>query len=386
MRIALVRGPSLNLYEMQNIAPLATAFSFTAFSTSYAPDWKTPPLPLNVEYCFWPDSVVAAIPPVRRLFNGLSSRLFGISFHLWGLEEKLKDFPIIHTLETHNTYSYQAARVAERYGHSLLVTVWETIPKRGESHPLRTARKQYVRNRANAFIAVTERAAQMLRTEGVPSSKIHVIPMGIDQNHFSPKPQDTALRSSWDVKPGETVWLCVARLVAEKGIEDILEAMAQGPSTWRLVIVGSGPQRAFLEKRAKKLGIQARVVFAGSFAYARMPDVYASVDALILASRPMGWWEEQFGYCLVEAMACGLPIVATRSGAIPEVIGDAGLLAIPSIPSDLARNMQLLSEGRALRHDLSELAKKRAAAEFLNVGSAQKLAALYNQLGALSKP
>ena len=174
MRIALVRGPSLNPYEMQNEIPLLGKFSLTAFATTYAPEWDNR-LALPVERCFWPDTYLSSFPALRRLFNGACSRILGFSFQMRGLEDRLSGFSLVHTLETHTTYSFQAARAADRHGLPLIVTVWETIPGRGESHPLRAARKRFVRARADAFIAVTARAARMLEAEGVPADHVLLV-------------------------------------------------------------------------------------------------------------------------------------------------------------------------------------------------------------------
>ena len=377
MRIALVRGPSLNPYEMQNEVPLLTDFSLTAFATTYSPEWNARLPQLPVDYCFWPDSLLAGFPRARWLFNGLCSRALGISFYMQGLEARLANFSIIHTLETHNTYSYQAARAAEIYGKRLLVTVWETIPGRGESHPIRKARKHYVRARADAFIAVTPRAGKMLESEGVPASKIHVIPMGIDQAHFSPQAADETLRSSWNVRPAEFVWLCVSRLVSEKGIDDLLHAFARTPGLGRLVLVGRGPDQKHYEARATQLGIREQITFAGTYPYAQMPRIYASADALVLASRPTDWWEEQFGYCLIEAMACGKPVVATRSGAIPEVVAEAGLLCEAENPAQLGQTMKTLLSDNGLRRQVTQAGLMRAKNNFTHLGTAAKLSALY---------
>jgi len=356
------------------------AFSLTGFATTYSPEWNTRFPQLPVEYFPWPDYLLAPVPKVRWLFNGLCSRALGFSFYMPGLEKRLADFSVVHTLETHNTYSFQAAKAAERYGSRLVVTVWETIPGRGESHPLRTARKRFVRQRADAFIAVTPRTARMLEAEGVPASKIHIIPMGIDQTHFRPQPVDAGLRISWKASSADFVWLCVARLVPEKGIGDLLEAFALIKASARLVLVGRGPQQKIFEKLALKRGIRDRVTFAGAYPYAQMPAIYASADALVLPSRPTDWWEEQFGYCLVEAMACGKPVVAANSGAIPEVVGSAGMLVPPQNPLKLKQAMQEMMENSTLRKTLIHDGLARAQAEFTHYGTAEKIARLYTSL------
>ena len=112
---------------------------------------------------------------------------------------------------------------------------------------------------------------------------------------------------------------------------------APGGASPRLLVVGSGPEEARLRAYADELGLGDAVEFR-AVPYDEMPALYARASCMVLASlatasggfwlgdRPRFFWEEQFGLVLAEAMAAGLPIVASRSGAIPEVAGDSGFL------------------------------------------------------------
>ena len=142
--------------------------------------------------------------------------------------------------------------------------------------------------------------------------------------------------------------LSVGRLVWEKGHQDLLRAVAAigkgiaGPAVPgpAYSIVGDGPERSRLEAHARELGLAGSVEFR-SVSYDDMPRIYAEASCLVLPSLPdaacsLGpfgaprcFWEEQFGMVLAEAMAAGLPIVASSSGAIPEVTGGAGVLVPP---------------------------------------------------------
>src|SRR6185312_14053654 len=88
----------------------------------------------------------------------------------------------------------------------------------------------------------------------------------------------------------------------------------------------SGPEEEKLKRYAEELGVASHVAFVPTIPYAQMPARYAAASCLVLASLPVRAWEEQFGMVLVEAMAAGTPIVACATGAIPEVLGDAGTL------------------------------------------------------------
>jgi glycosyltransferase involved in cell wall biosynthesis len=129
--------------------------------------------------------------------------------------------------------------------------------------------------------------------------------------------------------------LSPGRLVWEKGHQDVLRALAllrrrgEAPPEARIVIVGAGEEGDRLRDYAGELGIEDAVEVREFVSYEEMPALYAQATCMVLASLPVWSWEEQFGMVLVEAMACGVPILASGSGAIPEVLGDSGLLFAP---------------------------------------------------------
>jgi alpha-maltose-1-phosphate synthase len=386
VKIALIRGPSLNPWEFQAFTPLPARFRVTAFANTYTPYWHDHPLPIPIIRCWSADSLAAPFGrQAVRYFNGMSSRLLGFSHYMVSLEEKLQGFHILHSNEVYNTFSYQAARAKVRYGNKLVETVWETLPHRGEAHPLRKHRKRIVMERTDRFFAMSEAARQMLITEGVAADRIRVVMPGIDCNHFAPRAPDPALRRLWSADQDSFVVLCVARLVAEKGIDDLLEAgqlllRSKGGKCVRIVLVGSGPERNRLSSKAENLGIAGAVVFFPTILYERMPFAYASADCLVLPSRATEMWEEQYGYALVEAMSAGRPVVSTRTGAIPEVVGDAGLLVPDRRPDLIAIALMQLIEDSKLREQLSQKGRERAVAQFSGSVAAQRLAAAYSEL------
>jgi len=114
----------------------------------------------------------------------------------------------------------------------------------------------------------------------------------------------------------------VGRFIEEKGVLDLLESIAKLGDEYHLVLVGAGPLEGQLIKRIQKLSIQARVRLIPPKSRDELAEIYASFDILVLPSRTGYFWKEQYGRVLVEAMACGVLVVGSRSGAIPVVIGD----------------------------------------------------------------
>ena len=133
-------------------------------------------------------------------------------------------------------------------------------------------------------------------------------------------------------------------------------ALIEDPSA-RVLLVGDGPERPALERKAERIGVGDRVRFLGFFSHDRVPAAMAHADVLVLPSV-----YEELGTVLLEAMWAGLPIVASRTGGIPDVIEDGvnGLLVPPGEPEVLARAIDRVLADRGLAYRLSEGAQARA--------------------------
>jgi glycosyltransferase involved in cell wall biosynthesis len=283
-------------------------------------------------------------------------RLGDVAMGLFGdrylrADEELAGADIVHAAELSFWFAGEAARRKDEHGYKLILTVWETIPFLS-SYRNRLARiyREQTLEATDLFLAATDRAREALLLEGVDDSRIEVCYPGIDTERFSraarPEPQ-----------PQEHVVISPGRLVWEKGHQDVMRALAAirrglvpapGDAQPRLLLVGSGFEEPRLRAYAEDLGIADAVEFS-SVPYDSMPDLYARASCMVLASlatasggfwlgdRPRFFWEEQFGLVLAEAIAAGLPILASRSGAIPEVAGDSASYFLPGDWMELAR-------------------------------------------------
>jgi glycosyltransferase involved in cell wall biosynthesis len=273
----------------------------------------------------------------------------------------------------------QAAALKPRLGFRLVMTVWETIPFLGA---YRNARTRPYRARALAqtdlFLAATERARRSLLLEGAPASHIRVCPPGVATDRFGDRAPRTLAAPPLILSPGRLVW--------EKGHQDVLRAVAllrRGllsgePANVRVCIVGTGPEESRLRAYAGELGIADAVEFRGFVPYDQMPATYAEAACVVLASLAIWSWEEQFGMVLAEAMAAGVPIVASSSGAIPEVTaGSARYFS----PGDWVTIAEILQEVLSTHAPLNE----QGVARYSLAAAANGLAAAYAEVLGLAE-
>jgi glycosyltransferase involved in cell wall biosynthesis len=173
-------------------------------------------------------------------------------------------------------------------------------------------------------------------------------------------------------------------LVPEKGVFDLLNAFAMLHRNVRkalLIIVGSGPSRirAQINRYILNLGIRSQVKFLGGLSYSLMPNVHNLADVLCLPSTETKTWEEQFGYALVEAMACGKPVVSTSTGSIPEIVKDSvtGILVNPNDPNMLKKSLEELILNERKRATFGERGRQWVLQKFEANKIAKQLADIY---------
>lgn len=217
---------------------------------------------------------------------------------------------------------------------------------------------------ASGISACNREAARIAEAKGF-GGRARVIPLGIDGSRFTPsdawaapaaKPGSSAAEASGSPEPIVVGFL--GRLVAEKGVLVLLDAVA-ADRRLRLRLGGAGPLAAELAERAARLGIADRVELVGAVAPDDVVDFYRSIDVLAVPSIATPSWTEQFGRVAAEAMACGVPVVSSDAGALPDVVGGAGLVVPAGDAGALATALAEAAGPR--RAELREAGIARAA-------------------------
>jgi glycosyltransferase involved in cell wall biosynthesis len=380
-KIAVVRGSELNRFEMQPYEALVRAgLDVVAVGSRRGNhDLSGLELPLRrVRTC----ASIDRLP--SRLRTVLERRGFD-SGRLLGLDRVTGDRSILHAAETFIGFSDQCASLASSTNKQLVLTCWENIPFRHDEVPHLAARKRRVIAAADAFVAVTQEAQDALLLEGACPLKISVVPAAVDLDRFSPGPRTTEVCERWRVPADAPVLLFVGRLIPEKGWEDLLLAFHQLRQSKQhadvhLVFVGTGPCARAIAAMASRLGIGRQVRVEPFMAYDELPSAYRAASAVVVPSRPTPYWAEQFGMVLVEAMASGRPVVTTRGGSIPGVVGDAAVMVEPYRPGQLMEALRGVLQSPALASDLARRGRARAETCFDAQIVARQLASIYESL------
>jgi glycosyltransferase involved in cell wall biosynthesis len=267
-------------------------------------------------------------------------------------------------------------RHAQRAGVPSLFFTWQNICK-CYPPPFNWIEKTSYRGSA-AAIAGSSEAKEVLQRKGF-RKWIWVIPQfGVDPQVFQ-RHGGEAIRQRFRIG-GNFLVGYVGRLVVEKGLTDVLAALAKLPSEIMLLIVGSGPEEQRLKRQSRALGVANRVIWKSSVLSTEVASYMSAFDVLVLPSRTVRSWKEQFGRVLVEAMACGTPPIGSDSGEIRNVIGDAGLLVPEAQPDRFMKAIRTLHENPHLRAELAVRGRDRVLRMFTHAQLARETSKVYKAL------
>ncbi|MCH7683243.1 MAG: glycosyltransferase family 4 protein [Gemmatimonadetes bacterium] len=310
--------------------------------------------------------------PVRRTLGTPAAALWDLS----ELKERLArgEIDVVQVEEEPWSLAARLAlRAARRHGVTSAIFTWQNIAGRPRWPLSILARKTL--QLADGWIAGNEAGKQLLARVSQSHTHPHplvVLPqLGVGVPEASSRPADEA---------GTLRIAFVGRLVEEKGVGDLIEAVAGLHSGWSLAVVGDGPARRKLEAQTRRLGVADRVSFRGAVPHAEVASLWPSIDVLALPSRTTPHWAEQFGHVLVEAMAHGVTVIGSSSGAIPEVIGDAGVVVPEGDEVALREALEQLATNRNTLRELAARGNERVRQLYTDDAIAERTIAFWKSL------
>ncbi|PVE20960.1 glycosyltransferase [Microvirga sp. KLBC 81] len=237
--------------------------------------------------------------------------------------------------------------------------------------------------RTDMVVAVSASLREhLVRRARIPASRVVTIINGIDTARFAPSGRSGILREALGIGPDVPLLGCVARLDPVKNHALLLEAMAllvrQVPDA-RLVLVGDGPLREALQERAEALGLGGKVLFAGTLA--DTAPAYRDLDLFVLPSVSEGT-----SISVLEAMASGIPVVATAVGGTPQLLdgGTCGTLVPSGDPAAMAEAIRRLLTDPVGRTRMARAARERVLEEFGHAAMVRAYEKLYRQVAGKS--
>jgi len=213
--------------------------------------------------------------------------------------------------------------------------------------------KLHVR-RADRVVATSAHSARCIADfYGVPGGRIRIVPEPIDLSRWTAA---LGARHAGERGVGVLSVLCVAHLYPRKNVSALLEAFARIDSNAMLRIAGTGPEAGALRRRAARPDLAGRVELLGHVSFDALVAEYRRADVFCLPSR-----QEGFGIVFLEAMAAGLPIVAARAAAVPELVvdGECGILVPPGDVEAFAAALERILSDEELRKRLGEGGRRR---------------------------
>lgn len=426
-------------YEMSYVRLIEDEFDLRIITTGESAIGGDPG---NVIRLDWPDSF-SRQGRQRSLLNGIYARALGRPYHLPGLGSALESVAHAHVAlssgarsstdssdtsragpaivqagEAASECSFQAARLKQRLGFRFFLTCSENQSILENHNAGQRERIHYVLSQADHAIAIPVQARDQLINAGFPSDRITVLGHGIDNTRFRPRADGVAgtdVTSLANRKPsgggnaivdrepiankelivnGDTlakrkltvdgnptvhrhsgpirVGYC-GRFRAEKGLCHLIRA-TDGLNL-DVLLAGDGPDRDALLTIA-----HPRVQFLPSRPYALIDSFYREIDIFVLPSVPMPGLVEQFGFVLLEAMASGIPVIASAVGGVPDVLGDAGILVPPGNESALRAAIAGLATDPERRADLGHRGVMRAQRLYRREDVAARLKRVYRQV------
>jgi glycosyltransferase involved in cell wall biosynthesis len=280
---------------------------------------------------------------------------FSKFIHVMLYDQKLKEilqqkWDLVHCWE--EPYIFAGGQIAW-WHDSHIPLVYKTDQSNSKKYiPPFNSIENFAMRKASGWICCGELGKEALANRSHYNIPMRLIPYGVDISYFYPdrKSRDqTRQLLGWDEKVPVVGFL--GRLVPEKGLDLLMNVLNRLSTPWRALFVGTGLMEPKLKKWADKFPERVRI--CTDVRHNDAPRYLNAMDILCAPSQTMPNWKEQFGRMLIEAFACGIPVIGSDSGEIPYVIGDAGLVVGEKDEEGWVKAIANLLENQALRQELS---------------------------------
>jgi glycosyltransferase involved in cell wall biosynthesis len=271
--------------------------------------------------------------------------------------------------EPYNLATWEALWYAKRRGIKTLFFSWQNLV-RAYPPPFSWGERWTLDTIDHALMG-TQSAADVWRAKGYRKPYTVIPQFGIDPDLFKPS-----------LKREERPFTIgfAGRLVPEKGVDVLLNAVKGLSGDFQVKIAGQGNERTALESLTKDLGLREKTEFLGQMPSTQLPHFYHGLDVLVIPSVSRPNWKEQFGRVIIEANGCGVPVIGSDCGAIPGLVGYGGLIfpegdsvRLQEILTDLMRNPER-------RYALGQAGREQVLRLYTHQGVARQTVAVYQSL------
>jgi len=358
MRVLIVGHAYAASYNrIDKLARLACIDQIDRLGVVIPNDWHDRMMNVARHYEQVPEDQLYDLFLLNPIFNGSQSKHL---YRPWLLNQVVQTFnpDLIHVeQELHDWLLGEVSLLNRWFWHQPIVSFgWENVDRRLD--PLTRVIRRFNSRSVDYFIGGNQEAVQLAKKWGY-TGQVTVIPQfDVDEKRF--RPIDVGRLAEELNVTGKFVVGFVGRYIHEKGIHTLISAIEQVVNStriadFRVILLSSMPPPQWLHERIQK--IQDKLIFLDQVPHEDFPRYMNLFDVLVLPSETQPDWKEQFGRVMIEAMACGVPVIGSSSGAIPEVIGNVGFVFPEGNANQLAHVLIELIDNPKVLTELAQRAR-----------------------------
>lgn len=353
-KINFIRSYNPNLSELYTMSLLRDSFDVVL----YIANKSTPDS--NIVHSY--NSINGAIkylPLSKYILKTIS--YYGIIAPILGVDHFLERESTYNVSDATYYHAYQLAKHKKKYDLKIVMNRWETIPFNYDRNKIMSSISKVVLKNLDGIINITPLAEKATEIEGTNYAKGITLPCSVDTDQFQPREKPAFLLEKYNLKSDDFIILYIGQIVWKKGIHDLIYALKLlinekelDSNKIKLVILGSGKEEKKVRETAKFLNISNHIITTGFVPFDQVKSYYNLSDVFVSLSQTTRTWNEQLGFSVLEAMASGLPIVVSATGALNQVIKTAGLKIAAGDFAGLAENLKKLISDKQLASTLAD--------------------------------